>query len=258
MSSIIQDTAKRLGYVIYPKWREGVRPQAEYLRRLFAAGAIDAVFDVGANKGQYRDFLRAHVGYQGQIFSFEPIPALAKGLQERAQTDPAWTIFPFALGRTEGSLPINVTRSTEFSSFLTPKQDGQNELFVDHTPIVDSINVDIKTLQSLFPQLQQQFAFSRPYLKLDTQGFDMEALAGTGEALGRFVALQTEAAIQAIYQGMSGYREVIDWLEARGFALSAMHPVGDLFPELIEFDCHMVRSDLINELRAQARSLTDH
>jgi FkbM family methyltransferase len=257
MISYIQEMAKRLGYVIYPTWREGVRPHAQYLRRLFAAGSIDAVFDVGANKGQYRDFLRSHVGYKGRIFSFEPIPSLATLLEERAKTDPAWTIFPFALGRESGHLPINVTRSSVFSSFLKPKQDDQNELFINHTPIVESIQVEIKTLSSLFPLIQQQSGFSRPYLKLDTQGFDMEALAGAGDTLARFVALQTEAAVAPIYHGMPGYREVIAWLEARGFTLSAMHPVGDLFPELVEFDCHMVRSDLISELRAQSKALLD-
>ena len=57
---------------------------AERLRKIFAANRIDTVIDVGANKGQYRDFLRHHVGFRGSIVSFEPLPEFAASLKAKA------------------------------------------------------------------------------------------------------------------------------------------------------------------------------
>ena len=78
---MLKDLATRLaatlGYAVLPKWRLAQLPMAERLRKIFAAHSIDTVIDVGANKGQYRDFLRHHVGYRGSIVSFEPLPEFA-------------------------------------------------------------------------------------------------------------------------------------------------------------------------------------
>lgn len=245
--------AKRLGYTIYANWREERWPQAAYICRLFDAGEVDAVFDVGANRGQYRDFLRNEVGYKGLIFSFEPIPELVAHLQESAREDPLWVICPFALGRQEGVLSINVTASRVFSSFLQPKQSAVSNLFEAHLPIVETCNVEIKTLDAEYSRLQALHWFRRPYLKMDTQGYDFEVLCGVNGHLQDFVALQTEAAVQHIYHDMVSYQEVIGWLQSRGYVLSGMYPVSvGHFPELIEFDCHMVRSDAVSELRSRA------
>jgi hypothetical protein len=100
--------ARRLGYVVLPIWRRNiiVPPDEEhifhavrYLRRLFDLLRIDCVLDVGANLGQYRDFLRDKVGYTGLIVSFEPIPSHVQILKDRAQqSDPDWQIEDCALG----------------------------------------------------------------------------------------------------------------------------------------------------------------
>jgi FkbM family methyltransferase len=254
---LIESAAKRMGYTLYASWRNERRVQAQYLAKLFKAGAIDAVLDVGANRGQYRDFLRSEVGYQGLIFSFEPVPDLAGFLESRASSDPAWFIFPYALGRNNGTLPINVTSRKEFSSFLLPKRDHQNALFKHLVPVIETVAVEIRTLSEVFPELKNRNVFSNVYLKLDTQGFDLEVLAGGEKMLGDVVALQTEAAVQKIYEEMTGYQESIDWLQARGFVLSAIHPVENgHFPELVEFDCHMVRAGLVNRLRLRAQDLS--
>ena len=44
---------------------------------------IDCLFDVGANTGQYATLVRS-LGYQGQIFSFEPLSSAHKILKEKS------------------------------------------------------------------------------------------------------------------------------------------------------------------------------
>ncbi len=75
--------------------------EASHLARLFARFDVDCVFDVGANSGQYADRLRSKVGFHGVIVSFEPVPALASRLREKAERDPQWLIEECALDRTE-------------------------------------------------------------------------------------------------------------------------------------------------------------
>ncbi|HEX2790827.1 MAG TPA: FkbM family methyltransferase, partial [Steroidobacteraceae bacterium] len=81
---------------------------------------IDCILDVGANVGQYHDFLRDKVLYRGPIVSFEPIGRNIDRLRERARFDSAWHIEGYALGAAEGALPLNVMVSDQFSSFLEP------------------------------------------------------------------------------------------------------------------------------------------
>lgn len=91
---------------------------AKHLRELFTMLGIDCVLDVGANKGQYYEFLRDQVGFRGRVISFEPIPDLAEALRGRAAHDSNWTVCDFAVGRKDDVLPLNVTNRSGWSSFL--------------------------------------------------------------------------------------------------------------------------------------------
>jgi hypothetical protein len=52
----------------------------QYMTKLSNRMNIDLVIDVGGNAEQFRDILRNHVGYTGDIISFEPVPELAQNL----------------------------------------------------------------------------------------------------------------------------------------------------------------------------------
>jgi hypothetical protein len=54
--------------------------------------------------------------------------------------------------------------------------------------------VAVRTLDVVLPVLQGRLGFDRPYLKFDTQGFDIEVLQGGRDTLGAVRALQTSPA----------------------------------------------------------------
>ena len=120
VKSYFNSLAGRFGYEFIPTWRMEGYEFAQHLRTLFESLQVQCVLDVGANKGQYRDFLRLEVGYTGKIISFEPIENNVKILQERANADNNWVILDYALGSSPGNFPINVMTSDVFSSFLNP------------------------------------------------------------------------------------------------------------------------------------------
>ena len=229
------------GYDIVPLREMKDHDFALHLGAVLAQQDIDCILDVGANVGQYYDFLRDKVLYEGPIVSFEPVSRNIDRLRERARCDSAWHIEAYALGAVQGSLPINVMVSDQFSSFLEPDHSRVHDLGGLNAPChVETVAV--RTLDAVLPALRERLGFERPYLKLDTQGFDMEVLEGGRDSLATVQALQTEASVIGIYKGMPTYRETIRYLGERGFDLSGLYPVGrDSSLRLVEFDCVMIR-----------------
>ena len=231
--------AHGLGYTVIPNWQLDTFTSAAFLRRLFLHLEIDCVIDVGANAGQYQDFLRREVGFDGLIASFEPVPHLAEALRGRAVTDSRWLINHCALGAQPGELDFNVMAGTEFSSFLKPIGDTS---FGGANRVTQTVKTTVKTLDDVAPELRRAHGVKKIYLKLDTQGFDLEVLKGGQGALETISALQSEMCVKPIYEGMPRFTEVIAYLEARGFQMSGIFPNNaGHFPLLLEFDCYMIR-----------------
>jgi FkbM family methyltransferase len=238
----ILDALERHGYTMLANWRLERYNMARCLRDLFRLLEVDCVLDVGANVGQYRNFLRYEVGYEGRIVSFEPIPGNVEILTRQAATDAAWQVESFALGAAPGRSTFNVTAATVFSSFLQPNRDAA-VLFHGENEVKDRIEVEVRKLDDVFPELERRFAPKRVYLKLDTQGYDLEVVRGGRAAMSRICGLQTEASVRPIYDRMPDYATTIRELEARGFELCGLYPVASgTFPRLVEFDCVMVAS----------------
>lgn len=244
MLKIVKDcvlkVSRSFGYDIVPLREMKERDFALHLRALLNFLKVDCVLDVGANVGQYHDFLRDKVLYDGPIVSFEPVSRHVDFLRERARADGGWHIEGYALGAKDGNLPINVMVSDQFSSFLQP--DNSRVRAYDGLNVPCHVeNVLVRTLDVVMPVLQEKLGFQRPYLKLDTQGFDIEVLQGARDSLADVRALQTEASVIGIYKGMPGYMDTIRYLDERGFDITGFYPVSrDSSLRLVEFDCVMI------------------
>lgn len=213
-----------------------------HLQRVFAHFAVDCVFDVGANAGQYAERLRRDVGYRGPIISFEPIPELASVLRGKAAADPAWHVEQLALDREAGLTVFNVMVESQLSSLRAPAGD-QPEIFRPQNSVARRIEVMRSTLAIELPRWRERLGFRRPYLKLDTQGSDLAVVEGAGESIAGFVGLQSELSFVRLYDGAIGYRETLDAYDRLGFTLSALVPNNEgNFPALVEMDAILVRT----------------
>lgn len=240
------------GFELVPQWRRPNMELTAHLQHLFAMMDIRCVLDVGANKGQYRDFLRHSVGYTGLILSFEPIPALADSLQRRAGSDPNWEIFPVALGSSDTALTLNVMSQSEFSSFLVPDHSLVQQFgtmnHVDHQETVTVMRLD-----TVMNTLANRHDLCNLYLKLDTQGYDLEVIRGASTTLERVLALQSEVSVRRIYSDMPDMASAISALQGRGFDVTGLFPVNrDATLRVIEFDCVAIKNS------AAERALASH
>ena len=188
--------------------------------------------------------LRRRVGYKGWIFSFEPNPRDAAVLRAWAKHDSKWTVSEIAISDQDGSAQFNVMQASQFSSLSSPSR-ADTKLFEEENRIEEVVTVQTWTLSTALAQLRSQYKFCRPFLKMDTQGYDVNIVKGSPDAVREFIGLQSELAAAKLYADSVDFRQAITEYERHGFTLSAFVPNNSgHFPRLIETDCIMVRSDL--------------
>lgn len=230
------------GLVVVPRWRLQRLSEAQFLQQLFSTYSVDCVIDVGANLGQYRDFLRNNVGYGGTILSFEPHPECAEQLARRSASDPDWEIFSMGLGAEDGDRAFFMTQSSQLSSFRVPDVSQAPHL-QGHSQVSREQTVRIATLDTF---AAQNTALSRAracFLKIDTQGYDLEVIRGAREVLERCVAVQTEASVTPIYEGIPDITETIQEISGYGFRLADAGAVNRKETlQAIDFDLVFVKS----------------
>jgi FkbM family methyltransferase len=212
----------------------------KHIRWILETYEVNCVLDVGANSGQYANSLR-EAGYNGHIVSFEPMPQAAAELSEAAEGDPHWSVYPMALGSISATLPFNAVPGTG-SSLLTPSDFGRRRFHdLDHP---DVIEVPVRRLDEVLDNVLTGIRDPRPYLKMDTQGCDVEVFAGAGTRVREFVAMQSEVSLMQIYDGMPRMQTALDTYEQAGFEITGMFPVSREVRtgRVIEFDCVLTRS----------------
>ncbi len=213
---------------------------SQEVARLLRATEANVVLDVGANIGQYATGLR-EIGYRGRIASFEPVAEPFARLEHAAAGDDAWSVHPYALGAEDGTAEINQVPGT-MSSMLTASEFGKQ--WSDKLQQQTTETIQIRRLESVIDDVTAGLDDVRAYLKMDTQGFDLQVFEGAGPALDRVVAMQSEVSCVPIYDGMPRLPEQWKIYEAAGFEAVGVYPVTRDAPTLraIEFDLVMVRA----------------
>jgi len=236
----VDGLTQRLGYRFIPQWRLRNWEINTHLADLFRMLEIDCIIDVGANRGQYRNMIRNELGYRGHIESFEPIPENAASMQQRAGGDPKWKIHQCALGAKDGSMPFNIMKQDMFSSFLKPDNSSTQQFDALNT-VARVENVNLYRLDALFDEIKVRTGARNFYLKLDTQGYDLEVINGAKHCLSQVRAMQTEIAVKPLYVGMPGYMTSIESLTGMGFDITGLFPVTrDKSLRVVELDCTLI------------------
>ncbi|HVK89680.1 MAG TPA: FkbM family methyltransferase [Kofleriaceae bacterium] len=213
-----------------------------HLRRVLAARGVNIVLDVGGHHGEFAQQLRA-IGYGGRIASFEPVRATHEVLARNARADRDWRVYNLALGAEDGTQEINLYGGAVFNSFRSTTELVSTR-FGRAAERRGTERVQIRRLDHVFAGCVAGIARPRAFLKLDTQGWDLEVLEGARGVLGSIVAMQSELAVKQCYEGMPRYVRALEHCEALGFELAGMFPVAHTSDglRLIEVDCVFVAS----------------
>jgi FkbM family methyltransferase len=187
--------------------------------RLAREREVDVVLDVGANEGLFARELRA-AGYLGRIVSLEPLSDAFAKLETASASDPLWEAVQVAVGSRDEPAVLNVAANWASSSFL-PMADRLRET-EQRTAYVRTESCTMTTLDTLRARVVS--AADRIYLKLDVQGFELEALHGAAEMMPQVEVVDAELSLVELYDGAPLFGEVARELDRLGFGLLALQP----------------------------------
>jgi FkbM family methyltransferase len=168
------------------------------------------IVDGGANTGTVTDtFLQQYAS--PTIHAFEPRPDAAQVMQAKYAHQPHVHVHGCALGSANSTLSFNVVGHETSSSFFQPSsinhQYHPGEMLVENT-----IEVPVKRLDSVLDS-------DIDLMKLDLQGYELEALKGCGALLPRIKAITTEVEFVPLYEGQPLFGDIDIFLRQHGFKL---------------------------------------
>lgn len=173
---------------------------------------VDIVLDIGANDGRYAREIR-EAGWQGQIASFEPQPAAFQRLKAAFGNDPQWTGHPIGLGSEDAVMSMHVHEMDVLSSFLNKLETLEG---------TKNIEVPVKRADHILNEVLK--GHKRPFVKMDTQGFEMEIIKGFGERTKDVIGWQLEMCVEPLYQNQPRMEEIIARMASLGFSLWRVLP----------------------------------
>lgn len=211
-------------------WKPFSITSFEITRRLHTAGyRFGTVIDGGANAGQFARAC-AETWPEARVFSFEPLPAVAsalranlRDLQQRVHIDEV------ALGACEGTVTLHSTPYSLQSSVLRPLGTNYTEIAVRQARLDDLVPVA---------------ALEGPVLlKLDLQGYELEALRGAPEVLKKTDAVLLEVGFEASYEGEPSFEVLRRFLATCGFAFERPFDVLWQDDQIAQMDALFTRPD---------------
>jgi FkbM family methyltransferase len=176
-------------------------------------------------------------GSHAQVFGFEPDVEEAARLGEQYAGDPSTHIFPVALGRAPGAVPLYVTQDASGSSFFPPIDMPRHR----HT-VGDRVRtvIDVDTT-SLDVWLETAGCGPVDAIKLDVQGAELEILQGARTALAGTRMILAEVHLNEMYEGAPLFGEVDAYLRGQGFELWR-------FPVVAHYAAGLTRTDIVDRV----------
>lgn len=212
INGLIYQLAHKFGIEVKRFPTSNVRALLKYL----AENKVNDCFDVGANIGQFASEFRS-AGFKGNIISFEPQKKAFCQLKERASRAGNWKAENIGLGNQDGNAVINNSKNSVSSSILDIKTFLTD--VAPETSYISREDIQIKRLDTFVKEID----FTRSlFLKIDAQGFEYEILNGATNYLVNIHALQVELSSVALYEGEKLYKEMIPFIESKGFYLSSL------------------------------------
>lgn len=180
---------------------------------------VDLVLDVGANTGQFAEKVFGG-GYAGRIVSFEPLSRPHGILREKCARHPRWDVVKLCIGDAPGETELKISHNEIASSALEVTSS-----VLEYQPEFEYIGKEVVEVQTLDQAARHWLAAaSRPFLKIDVQGFEEQVLAGGERTLEQCVGLVIELSFVELYRGQMLFSEMMRMLEQKGFTVHRMFP----------------------------------
>ena len=181
------------------------------VRDLLRSSQSSVFFDVGANEGQTALEFRRQFP-QTQIHSFEPGREAFSRLEANTGKLPQVHCHHLAVGSKPGVASLHLHESTQRNSLLPELPGvpaGTEEVSVTTIEAFCAVNGIVKI----------------DLLKTDTEGFDLEVIAGAGALLreGHISLIYSEVGVRNSDRRHTSLRALLNFLEPQGYHLFALY-----------------------------------
>ena len=198
--------------------RHKVAAGVEHERVLNGLGCRSVV-DVGANRGQF-SLVARRCFPEATIIAFEPLSGPAERFRRVFAGDPHVSLHQHALGPQNTMSTMHVS-SKDDSSSLLPITSRQSSIY----PGTGESSTSTVRVRRLVDCLRAGELKPPVMLKLDVQGYELEALTGCEELLDSFSYVYAEGSFVELYQGQVLADDLIDWLRRHRYRLSGVYGV---------------------------------
>jgi FkbM family methyltransferase len=178
---------------------------------------LSTVIDVGANVGQF-SLLAVTMFPRVHVEAFEPLPVPAATFRRVFDGHPRVRLHQVAIGACAQDAVMNVSHRQDSSSLL-PITDRQTTVF----PGTHGVGTESVTVVTLDSAIADGVITAPALLKLDVQGFELEALKGAKRVLRRCDYVYVEVSFVELYKGQALAPEVTAFLEEEGFEVAGVH-----------------------------------
>jgi FkbM family methyltransferase len=176
---------------------------------------LNTLVDIGANRGQFS--LAAVAISDAYVYAFEPLKIPAKTYSKIFETNAKVKLFQVAIGNLNAEIDMHVS-SKDDSSSLLKIGSLQHEYF----PGTYEVGLERVTVTTLDHFVSESDIISPSLLKLDVQGFELQALKGCKALIQKFDHIYCECSFITLYEGQSLASEVITYLTSRNYNLDGV------------------------------------
>jgi FkbM family methyltransferase len=184
------------------------------IRKLMYSQQFNVVFDVGANEGQslYRI---SHAFPRASIYCFEPVRGTFNKLRNNTKRMNRVQCFPVALGSVIGTKQVRL-RGCSLLNSLSRKFEPISR---------KDLNVETVRIDTLNNFCKEHSIGQIDYLKIDTEGFDLEVLKGGYGLLssGRILFIQVEAGLSFANEEHIPFQVLRKYLEDKNYVLFGIY-----------------------------------
>jgi FkbM family methyltransferase len=210
IKSVIKSGLNAIGIEIYRNRGGGIGTLAGFLADIRARGFKPrGIIDVGANRGDWTR-MALSIFPEASVIMIEPQDEMEPYLSKLCGGVGDRHYVKAGAGRAGGELVQTIWPDLNGSSFLPEADTSRLKSGKQRrTPVVTIDSLLCETYPKFVPDL----------IKLDVQGFELEALSGANTTFGRTEVFIVETSLFGFLPGQPITREVISFMFERGYEL---------------------------------------
>ena len=210
----------------------------ELLELVKAENPIKVIYDIGANVGTWSILSKA-IFPKAKVFAFEPLQPHIEEFYNNTKDLENIILYPYALGSKKEMSKINISSFSDSSSLL-PSTQLLNETYNIST--IDAIEIQVLRLDDLFDETS--ILIQPDLIKLDIQGYELEALKGAEKILKKTKYIIMEVSFLEYYKGQPLFEEVIVYMNKQNFKVKAFGQNTPIGQNLTQIDILFANNNL--------------